>query len=76
VRNHVEGLALFAPLVLVADAAGVSNPWTQGAALFYLVMRLLHAGFYAGGITPLRSISWGLGFFVGLGAFVFGLVAA
>lgn len=25
VRNHVEGLALFAPLVLIASVTGISN---------------------------------------------------
>ena len=74
VRNHVEGLALFAPLILIASVAGVSNVWTQYAAVIFFGTRLLHFMFYAAGITPLRSFAWGVGFFLALGSFTFGLV--
>ena len=74
VRNHVEGLSLFAPLILIAAAAGISNVWTQSAAVAYFVSRLLHFLLYAAGITPFRSFAWALGFFLALGSFVFGLV--
>ncbi|MFK8185405.1 MAG: MAPEG family protein [Phormidesmis sp.] len=74
VRNHVEGIAIFAPLVLIAAAAGVSNVWTQYASIAFFVTRLLHFLFYAAGITPFRSFAWGIGFFLALGSFVFGLV--
>ncbi len=75
VRNHVEGLAMFAPLVLIAGVAGVSNSFTQYAAVALLAFRFLHFVFYSFGITPLRSIVWGLGFFVAQGAFLWGLLA-
>ena len=74
VRNHVEGLALFAPLVLIAAVADISNAWTQRTAMIFLVTRLLHFVFYAAGITPFRSFAWGIGFFIAIGGFVFGLV--
>lgn len=74
IRNHVEGLSLFAPLVLTATAAGVSNVWTQYAAISFFVTRLLHFLFYTAGITPFRSFAWGIGFFFALGGFTFGLV--
>lgn len=74
VRNHVEGVAIFAPLVLIAAIANVSNPWTQGAAIAYFITRLLHFVLYAAGITPFRSFAWGIGFFFSIGGFVFGLV--
>lgn len=74
VRNHVEGLAVFAPLVLIAAAADVSNAWTQRAALLFLMTRLLHFVFYSAGITPFRSFAWGIGFFIAIGSFAFGLV--
>ena len=74
VRNHVEGLALFAPLVLIASVVGVSNIWTQYAAISFFITRLLHFLFYTAGITPFRSFAWGIGFFFALGSFVFGLV--
>ncbi len=74
VRNHVEGLSLFAPLILIAAVAGVSNVWTQAAAVVFFITRLLHLLLYAAGITPFRSFAWGIGFFLALGSFVFGLV--
>ncbi|PZD72201.1 hypothetical protein C1752_03787 [Acaryochloris thomasi RCC1774] len=74
VRNHVEGLALFAPLVLTAAIANISNTWTQSAAIAFSVTRGLHFFFYAAGITPFRSFAWGIGFFLALGSFVFGLI--
>ena len=74
VRNHVEGLSLFAPLILMASVADISNVWTQYAAVAFFITRLLHFVFYAAGITPFRSFAWGIGFFFALGSFVFGLV--
>jgi uncharacterized MAPEG superfamily protein len=69
-RNHVEGLAIFAPIVLACLALDVSNPYTQTGALMVLAGRILHAILYALGIPWLRSIV-----FVGLvdiGLFVLG----
>ncbi len=74
VRNHVEGLTLFAPLVLMASVTGVSNVWTQYAAIAFFITRFLHFLFYTAGITPFRSFAWGIGFFFAIGSFVFGLV--
>ncbi len=74
VRNHVEGLSLFTPLILIASIAGISNVWTQYAAIAFFITRLLHFAFYAAGIIPFRSFAWGIGFFFALGSFVFGLV--
>ena len=74
VRNHVEGLALFTPLVLISAAASVSNIWTQGAAIAFAVTRFLHFFFYAAGITPFRSFAWAISFFLAIGSFTFGLV--
>ncbi|MDJ0705494.1 MAG: MAPEG family protein [Leptolyngbyaceae cyanobacterium MO_188.B28] len=76
VRNHVENLAIFAPLVLIAAAAGASNVWTQYAAIAFFISRFLHFFFYTAGITPFRSFAWAISFFLAIGGFVFGLVTA
>ncbi|MEM7448892.1 MAG: MAPEG family protein [Myxococcota bacterium] len=76
VRNHVEGLAVFAPLVIVAAVAGVSNIWTQYAAVTVFGARLLHFVFYAAGITPFRSIAWGTGFLLAIPAFLYGIAGS
>ncbi|MEM9423069.1 MAG: MAPEG family protein [Pseudomonadota bacterium] len=76
VRNHVEGLAIFGSLVLIANAAEVSNSFTQVAALVIVSMRALHFLFYAFGITPFRSFAWGIGFLLATPAFIYGLVSS
>ncbi len=75
VRNHVEGLVLFSALVLVGAVAGVSNRFTQYAALAILAMRLLHFVSYAFGVTPLRSFAWGIGYMVAMPVFIYGLIS-
>ena len=76
VRNHVEGIAVFAPLAIISALVGASNPITQIAALVYLASRTLHLIFYALGVTPLRSLVWAPGFMLALPAFVYGLLRA
>lgn len=76
VRNHVEGLAVFGALVLIASAANVSNTITQYAALTILGARILHFLFFALGITPLRSFAWGIGFLLATPAFIYGLISS
>ena len=61
VRAHAnlnEALIPFTIVVLVAAAIHVSNAWTAGAAVAFLGARVAHAGLYAVGATPWRSISY------------------
>jgi uncharacterized MAPEG superfamily protein len=59
-RNMLESLILFAILVLVANAAHISNDATRlGAALFFWG-RLAHALIYIAGIPWLRTAAWGV----------------
>ena len=60
VANHLEGMAMFAPLVLVAHLAGVSTPLTQSGAALFVISRALFAVVYAFGIPVLRSLVWGV----------------
>ncbi|MEM9436355.1 MAG: MAPEG family protein [Pseudomonadota bacterium] len=75
VRNQIEGMALFVPLVLIASLAGISNGWTQTAALVFVCARLAYVPLYAFGVKGLRSMAWTVGFFALL-AFAWGLYAA
>jgi uncharacterized MAPEG superfamily protein len=61
VDNHREGLALFAPLVLVAALAQISNPWTVLGAQLFFYARLVHALLYLGGVPWIRPLAWGAG---------------
>lgn len=60
-RNLLENLLPFAAVVLVAQAHGVSNIYTVGAAMAFVAARVIHAGSYIGGITGLRTLAWHAG---------------
>ena len=53
--NAVENLATFAPVVLVAGAAGISTPVTAGAAAVYFYARLAHAVVHVTGFSLFRA---------------------
>jgi uncharacterized MAPEG superfamily protein len=61
VDNHREGLALFAPLVLVAAVAHISNPATVFGAQLFFYARVVHALLYLVGVPWIRPLAWGVG---------------
>ncbi len=75
VNNHSEGMIIFATLILIASVTGISNGFTQYAAMTIAVMRGLHFIFYAFAITPFRSFAWGIGFIAAIPVFVYGLLS-
>jgi uncharacterized MAPEG superfamily protein len=60
--NAVENLAVFAALVLVAQAAGIHNAAIAGAAMVYFWARLVHAAAYAYAVPWVRTIAFVVGF--------------
>jgi uncharacterized MAPEG superfamily protein len=56
--NLVEQFAPFAALVVTAHAVGLSNAWTQGAALAFFWLRVAHSLVMWSGFAafPLRSV--------------------
>jgi uncharacterized MAPEG superfamily protein len=61
VDNTREGLTIFAPLILIAALAHISNHWTvQGAELFFW-SRLVYAALYLFGVPWLRTLAWAVG---------------
>ena len=60
--NAVENLAVFAALVLIAHAAGVSNAATAMACQVYLWTRIVHLLSYTARIPWVRTISFVVGF--------------
>lgn len=60
--NAVENLAVFAALVLVAHAAGISNALTVGACATYFWARLVHAVAYAFALPWVRTLAFVAGF--------------
>lgn len=61
VNNHREGLTMFAPLVLAAAAAQVSNHWTVLGAELFFYSRVVHAGVYLAGVPMIRPLVWAVG---------------
>ena len=56
--NMIENLLLFAGLVLVAHAAGISTSMTVLGAQIFLWARLAYAIIYVVGIPWLRTAAW------------------
>lgn len=60
--NAIENLVVFAALVFVLHAAGVSNETTVLACQVYFWARLVHAVVYAFGIPWVRTLAFAVGF--------------
>ena len=60
--SAIEDLVVFAALVLIANAAGVSNASTVMACEVYFWARLLHVASYTFAIPWVRTISFAVGF--------------
>ena len=58
IANHIEGVAMFAPLVVIAHLAGVSTPLTQAGAMLFLGGRALFALVYMMGVPVVRTLVW------------------
>ena len=61
VDNHREGLTIFAPLVLIAAVAHVSNGVTVLGAQLFFYSRVVHAGLYLLGAPMIRPLAWAVG---------------
>lgn len=60
--NSVENLVVFATLVLVANAAGISNATTELACLVYFWARVVHVLAYSLAIPWVRTLAFATGF--------------
>lgn len=59
--NAVENLVVFAALVLIANAAGISNQTTVLACEVYFWARLVHLLSYTFGIPWVRTLAFAVG---------------
>ncbi|WP_095587253.1 MAPEG family protein [Actibacterium ureilyticum] len=62
-NNHFEGLILFTIAVLVTTLSDQATPYTASCAWVYLAARVAYVPAYALGLSPWRSLIWGVGFF-------------
>ena len=60
--NAIENLVVFATLVLVANAAGISNAATVFAASLYCWARLVHLVAYTFAVPWVRTLAFAAGF--------------
>lgn len=60
--NAVENLVVFAALVLVTNAAGVSNETTALACQVYFWARVVHVASYTFAIPWVRTLAFATGF--------------
>lgn len=60
--NAVENLVIFAALILVADAAGISGEATQVCAATYFWARVVHAVAYTFALPWVRTLAYAVGF--------------
>ena len=60
-QNLIENLVPYAIVVLVAHVTGAENGITAGAAIVFLVARIVHAGSYLAGITMVRTAAYAAG---------------
>ena len=60
-QNGFESFIQFAPAALAAYATGLTSPLALGAAIAYLVARILYPVFYILDIPLLRSLMYGIG---------------
>ena len=60
--NAVENLIVFAPLVLILNAADVSTPTTVLACAVFFWSRLVHLIVYPAGRPVLRTLAFMVGF--------------
>lgn len=58
VSNHLEGLVVFAPILLAAAVAHISNRWTVLGAELYFWGRVAHAGLYLAGVPWVRTVAF------------------
>ena len=61
VDNHREGLTIFAPIVLAAALAHVSNHWTVLGSQLFFYSRAAHAVLYLAAVPWVRPLAWAVG---------------
>jgi uncharacterized MAPEG superfamily protein len=61
--NAVENLVIFAPLVLILNAADYSTQWTALACAVFFWARLAHIIVYTLGLPVFRTVAFTVGFF-------------
>ena len=72
-RNHFEALPAFAAGVLVAELARAPQPWIDGLAVLFVLLRGTYSVAYVADRAVLRSASWAAGMLCVIALFCIGI---
>lgn len=61
IRNLIEAVAIFAPVVLAVQMLGLNSDVTALGAQLFLAARVLHAIVFTAGIPWIRTTAWFIG---------------
>lgn len=61
IRNQIEAIAIFAPVLLSVELANLTNETTAIGAQIFVIARILHAIVYTAGMPWVRTTVWAIG---------------
>ena len=61
IRNLMEAIAIFVPVVVAVQIAGLNNETTAMGAQLFVIARIAHAIVYTLGIPWVRTAAWAAG---------------
>ena len=61
IRNLIEAIAIFAPIVIAVQVSGLNNETTAMGAQIFVVARIAHAVVYTLGVPWVRTAAWFMG---------------
>ncbi|MEO1253104.1 MAG: MAPEG family protein [Pseudomonadota bacterium] len=60
IANHLEGMAMFVPLILIIELGALSSALTGAGAMIFAAGRIAFAVIYLFGVPVWRSAMWGV----------------
>ena len=61
IRNLMEAIAIFVPVVVAVQIAGLNNETTAMGAQMFVIARIAHAVVYTLGVPWVRTAAWFMG---------------
>ncbi len=61
IRNLMEAIAIFVPVVVAVQIAGLNNETTAMGAQIFVIARIAHAVVYTLGVPWVRTAAWAVG---------------
>lgn len=61
IRNQIEAMSIFAPILLSVEIANLNNETTAMGAQIFVITRVAHAVVYTAGVPWVRTTAWAIG---------------